>query len=94
MYYEIPLSPNEFQVPDDCILQVEPPPTVPMLAIESVDALEALNVAPNPFALDILHHPVLEEEDGGTVDNQDEEEDDLVYDNQVKEEVQAPVTVT
>jgi hypothetical protein len=72
MYYERPLSPNEFQVLDDGILQVEPPPMVPMLTIESVDAMEALDVTSNPFVLDILHHPVLEEEDGGAVDNQDE----------------------
>jgi hypothetical protein len=101
MYYEKPLSPNEFQVPDDGILHIDPPPTVPMLTIDSVDALEALDVAPNPFALDILHHPVSEEEDASTmVDNQDEEEDDFVDANQVEEEVedlpalQAPVTVT
>jgi hypothetical protein len=41
MYYEKPLSPNEFQVPDDGILHIKPPPMVPMLTIESVDALEA-----------------------------------------------------
>jgi hypothetical protein len=60
-----------------------------------------LDVAPNPSALDILLHPVSEEEDGSTmVDNQDEEEDDFLDANQVEEEVedlpalQAPVTVT
>ena len=95
-----PLSPNEFQVPDDGILRIDPPPVTPMLTIDSVDALEALDVAPNPFALDILHHPVSEEEDGNTVDNQDEEEDNFTDANQVEEEVgaepafQAPQTVT
>lgn len=80
MYYEKPLSPKEFQVPDDGILRLAPTPTVPMLAIESIDAMEALDVqTPNPFA---LHHTVpVEEEDGGAlVDNQDEEEGDAFED--------------
>jgi hypothetical protein len=80
MYYKKHLSPYEFQVLDDGILRIDPPPTFPMLTIDSVD------IAPNPFALDILHHPVSEEEDSVTlVDNQDEEEDNFADANQVKE---------
>ena len=53
MYFKKPLPPNEFQVLDDGILRTDPALAVPMLTIELVDALEALDVAPNAFALNL-----------------------------------------
>jgi hypothetical protein len=80
MYYQKPLSPNEFQVLDNGLVHnddndLPPQMRTPMLDIESIDALEALDVAPNPFPAPNLHHPnAVEEEDDDMVDNQHEEE--------------------